>query len=171
MSDHSRPPDPKVWGRRPYADKRARELLNDVSQFIARTRPPDVESPDDPAMSDILRYAGVALNTSQAPDSADVKAATIEWLMGDQGLDFQEAVCWYWFRYCQYDLTEIHYAQSGNDAGGDPEDRRNATRNIIRVLSSAASKVDGEDPDDIPDLVDDRKRHDRTEDDFDHEDP
>lgn len=155
-------PRPKVWGRRPYAGKTARELLNDISDWIARTRPDDVADPDDPSLSDVLAHAGDAL--PQDPSTgATAKDATLTRLM-DQGLDFQEAVVWYWFRFCQYDITEIHYAMTGADTGGDPAQRRNATRNILRVLRSAASKVPDADPDDIPDLVDERKRHDRSDD-------
>jgi hypothetical protein len=149
----------KVWGRRPYAGKSARELLNDVSRWISRTRPDDVDDPDDPALSDVIRHAGDALGSKgETP-----KSTTLSELMAD-GLDYQEAVVWYWFRYCHYDITEIHYAINGSSTGGDPAQRRNATRNILAVLQSAATKVDDADPDDVPDLIDDRKRHDRTED-------
>jgi hypothetical protein len=78
-------------------------------------------------------------------------------------LDFQEAVCWYWFRYCRYDITEIHFAMTGNDTGGDPDHRRNNVRNILRVLKSAASKLPGEHPGDIQDVLTDRGRHDRDD--------
>lgn len=148
----------KPWGRRPYAGKEARELLNDISRYIFRTDPDDVDDASDPALCDVLRHAGPALNRDDS--GADPKASALAGLM-DYDLTFQEAVCWYWFRYCQFDLTEIHYAIDGRDTGGDPEQRRNATRNILRTLEAAASKVPGEDPNAIPDLVDDRKRHDR----------
>lgn len=154
-------PDPKIWGRRPYAGKDARERLNDVSRYIARTRPDDVDDPDDPTLSDVLAYADDALTPPDRSD--DVKSATLSALMRD-GLTFQEAVCWYWFRYCQFDITEIHYAMTGSDCGGDPDQRRNATRNILSTLRSAARKVPDADEDAIPDLVDERKRHDRTDD-------
>lgn len=157
-------PKPKPWGRRPYAGKTARELLNDVSRHIARTRPADVDDPSDPTLADVLRYAGDALDQRQGSDPTP-KGMALSTLMG-HGMDYQEAVVWYFFRYCQFDITEIHYAMTGADTGGDPAQRRNATRNILSVLRSAASKAPDGDPGDIPDLVDDRKRHDRTDDDF-----
>jgi hypothetical protein len=155
--------NPKVWGRRPYAGKQARELMNDVSAWIARTRPQGVDDPENPSLSDVLAYAGPALRQPDTPDDdVDAKDATLTRLMAD-GLDYQEAVVWYWFRYCQFDITEIHYAMTGSNQGGDPSQRRNSTRNIIRVLQSAASKVQDADPDDVPSMVDDRSRHDRTD--------
>jgi hypothetical protein len=135
--------------------------MNDVSRWISRTRPDDVDDPDDPALSDVLRYAGEALDRKgETP-----KATTLSDLMAD-GLNYQEAVVWYWFRYCQYDITEIHYAINGSSTGGDPAQRRSATRNILSVLKAAARKIDGADPGDVPDLIDERKRHDRTDDDL-----
>lgn len=153
-------PRPKVWGRRPYAGKAAREQLNDISRYIARTRPSDVDDPDDPTLSDVLRYA----DASRSADP-DPKSRMLSGLM-KHGLGFQEAVVWYWFRFCRFDITEIHFAMNGRDGGGDPEQRRNATRNILSVLSAAAQKVPGASADDIPSMADERKRHDRTDDDF-----
>jgi hypothetical protein len=156
----------KVWGRRPYAGKSARELLNDISQHINRTRPDDVDDPDDPSLSDLLRYAGPALDRRVGVDQQDdPKAQTLTRLM-KHGLGFQEAVVWYWFRHCRYDITEIHFAMNGTNTGGDPEQRRNATRNILRVLASAAQKLPDASSDDVPSMVDDRMRHDRTADDI-----
>ena len=160
-SEHGEP-DPKIWGRRPYAGKDARERLNDVSRYIARTRPDDVDDPDDPTLAEVVAYADAALTPPNGSDD-DPKAATLSALMRSD-LTFQEAVCWYWFRYCQYDITEIHFAMTGNDTGGDPDQRRNATRNILSTLRAAARKIPDADEDAIPDLVDERKRHDRTPD-------
>lgn len=136
--------------------------MNDVSAWIARTRPAGVDDPEDPSLADVMAYAGQALRQPD-PDDSDPKEATLTSLMA-QGLDFQEAVVWYWFRYCRYDITEIHYAMTGSNGGGDPSQRRNSTRNILSVLRSAASKVPGASSDDVPSMVDQRKRHDRTDD-------
>lgn len=137
----------KAWGRRPYAGKEAREQLNDVSTRIARTRPDWIDDPDDPTLADVIRFAqrcdGLALT--------DQKSTTLSELMG-HGLTFQEAVCWYWFRYAQLDMVEIHYAMEGHQKGGDPSHRRNNVRNIRRVLTSAAEKLPDVDVDDVPDL-------------------
>lgn len=140
-------PNPKAWGRRPYADKEAREQLNDISRCIARKRPDDVRDPDDPSLSDVIRHA----DELQGSGGRDPKARTLAGLM-EHGLTFQEAVCWYWFRHSQMDLTEIHFAIKGINHGGDPAHRRNSVRNIQRVLESAAFKLPDEDPDDVPTL-------------------
>lgn len=150
--------DPKVWGRRPYAGKRARELLNDVSRSIERQQPDGVDDASDPSLADVVQHADLAV---QDDGDGGPKARTLSALMAHD-LDFQEAVCWYWFRYCRFDITEIHYAMTGSDQGGDPEQRRNSVRNIRRVLVSAAEKLPDADAGDVPGMVEDRKRHDRT---------
>jgi len=148
----------KIWGRRPYAGKEAREQLNDVSRWIARVRPDDVDDPDDPSLSEVVNFVPAATEADMGP-----KCRTLSDLMSD-GLSYRESVCWYWFRYCEFDITEIHYATEGRDQGGDPAQRRNATRNILGALKAAATQREGEDPGAVPDLIDDRKRHDRTDD-------
>lgn len=134
---------PEVWGRRPYADKEAREMLNDVSRSIAKDRPDHVDDPEDPTLSEVLR----------AHYGTEEKATTLTALLG-QGLTFQEAVFWYFYRHAGFRFTDIHYAVSGYRRGGDPAHERNSLRNIQRVLESAAFKVDSAEPDDVPDLAD-----------------
>lgn len=136
-------PKPKTWGRRPYADKEARELLNDVSRRIVRDDPDHVDEVDDPSLSDVLK----------ANYDPQTKADTLADLL-EHGLTFQEAVCWYWFRYAQFDLMNIHFAIQGIQKGGDPDHRRNSIRNIQRVLESAAFKLPDASPGDVPDLDD-----------------
>lgn len=126
-------PDPKVWGRRPYAGKSSRERLNDASRAIAQTRPDHVDDPADPSLADIIQ---------QAKQDADpeVKGSLLADLLG-QGLDFREAVCWYWYRHAQFDVTEIHFATEGYDCGGDPGRRADHADQIADTLRSAASKL------------------------------
>lgn len=137
----------KAWGRRPYAGKEARELLNDVSERIARKRPDWVDDPGDPTLAEVIQYA----DQSDGVELARQKAKTLSELMR-HGLTFQEAVAWYWFRYAQFDMMEIHFAQEGIQKGGDPAHQRNSVRNIQRVLESAAFKLPDADPSDVPDL-------------------
>lgn len=149
---------PKIWGRRPYAGKEAREVLNDVSRWIHTERPDSVADPDDPTLADCLRHASAARrDAGPCP-----KGATLRELVRS-GMTFQQAVVWYWFRYCSYDITEIHYAITGNDTGGDPSTRRKSTRRILATLRDAADHAPDATRDDIPDLIDDRQRHDRTD--------
>jgi hypothetical protein len=143
-------PDAKLFGRRPWADKEARELLNDISRWIELKRPDSVDDPEDPSLADVISHADAAMSNNDTPD---LKAKTLSSLMAD-GLNYQEAVTWYWYRYCDFALAEIVFAIEGRGKGGDPEERRNQTRSVLRVLSDSASKLPDEDPDDIPDITD-----------------
>jgi len=150
----------RVWGRRPYAGKEARELLNDLSRDIAREQPDTIDDSDDPSLADVVQYA----DERGAGRSVERKTSTLTDLMR-HGLTFQEAVCWYWFRYAKFDLMEIHFAQEGISKGGDPAHQRNSVRNIQRVLESAAFKLPDASPDDVPDLDVDQQADDADADD------
>jgi hypothetical protein len=126
-------PKPKVWGRRAYAGKAARELLNDASRAIAQTQPDHVDDPVDPSLSDIVQQVKRGVDP-------DVKGSLLADLLG-QGLNFREAVSWYWYRHAQFDITEIYFAMEGYDRGGDPERRADHVDQIADTLRSAASKL------------------------------
>jgi hypothetical protein len=132
----------KVWGRRPWADKKAKEILNDVSFGVLRDQPDYVDEPGDPSLSDLLEHHYGHEGT---------KAPTLVDLLG-RGLNYQEAVVWYFFRFCGMSIMDIYYSTNRTDTGGGVQDRRNATRNIRRVLNSAARKMGKDisvpDPDD-----------------------
>lgn len=128
--------DPKVWGRRTYAGKSAREVLNDASRAIAQNRPDHVDDPADPTLSDVIEQVGRGVDPA-------VKGSLLADLMS-RGLVFREAVCWYWYRHAQFDVTEIHFAMEGYDHGGDPGRRADHVERIINTLRSAASKLDVE---------------------------
>lgn len=136
-------PDAYVWGRRPWANKAARELLNDLSRDIARHKPDYVEEPADPGLDDVIRHA------QADDDGADLKGNTLKDLLA-QGLTYQQAVVWYWFAYCGYSLMDIHYAHEGNEkAGRTIRFKEQSLRNIKSVLVDAAQKLDGIDPSDL----------------------
>lgn len=125
----------KIWGRRPWADKEGKEILNDLSHQVLLNEPDHVEDPTDPALGELLKtHYGI-----------DPKSSTLTALLSE-GLTFQEAVVWYFFRHCQLSVMDIFYATSPVDTGGGVKDRANATRNIRRVIHQAAEKL-GEDPD------------------------
>lgn len=149
-TQQSTDPTPKVWGRRTYATAGALELLNDISRWVARERPDDVDDPDDPSLDDVIRSAPAALPRG----GDDPKGAALSMLMGDYGLDFQQAVVWYWFRFCGMDLNQIHGAITGVPKGGHPDQRRDSYRDIVATLRAAAMRVPDADPSDIPDLSD-----------------
>lgn len=123
-----------LFGRRPFADKRARELLNDASEQVLRNEPDWVDDPADPTLSDILQY-------ELSPDESKVPILTD---LLSQGLTFQEAVCWYFYRYCKMTTKDIHYATRPYDKGGDVGELASESRNIRRVLAEAADKLDEE---------------------------
>jgi len=127
-------PDPKVWGRRTYATKSAREILNDASRAIADQAPDHVDDPADPSLSDIIQQV-------QQGVDPDVKGSLLADLLG-QGLTFREAVCWYWYRHAQFDITEIYFAMNGRNGGGNPERRADHVARITDTLRSVASKLD-----------------------------
>jgi len=139
-------PEPARWGHRPYADVAARNILNDESERIARKQPDHVDDPGDLTLSDVLqeRYR-------QDTDD-DAQAVTLAGMM-KHGLSFEEVVCWYWFRFAAYDLTEIHTAIRDAHPSDDPAHRRNSLRNIQRILKSAAMQLPGENPADVPDVI------------------
>jgi len=115
-----------------------------------------VGDPDDPTLADVVRYAPVALRRTGADDDgdADPKAVALSTLIGDYGLDYREAVLWYWFRYAGMGLTQIHYAITGSDAGGDPQERVDSIRNILAALRSAAQTVPNASTADVPSMTD-----------------
>jgi hypothetical protein len=90
--------DSKVWGRRGYTGKTARETLNDISLDIARTCPDDVTHPERPSLSDIIRHEY----------DPQVKTGILAQLMR-QGLTFPEAACWYYYRHDQFSLSEVYF--------------------------------------------------------------
>lgn len=141
--------DRRLWGRRPFADREAREILNDASEWIVRHKPDDVDDPHDPQLSDVLKYVPEAKKERHRQQKLENLSRLF-----DYGLTFQESVCFYWWFRCGLSLTDIHYAIVEHDVGGDPEQRRNSLRNINRVLESAAFKHPETGPDDVPDLSD-----------------
>lgn len=112
-------------------------MLNDITRWIARTRPADVDDPDDPSMADVIRHAGDALSETK---TANPKASILSTLL-TQGLNYQEAVTWYWYRYCDFTLSEIALAAQGLNMGGDPEKQKEYTADISDALRSAAAKL------------------------------
>lgn len=141
-------PDPATWGRRSYADVEARELLNDVSGRIVRHPPDHVDDPGDPTLTDVLR--------EQIREGTDVDPSLLTLSdLKKHGLSFGEAVCWYWYRHAGWDMAKIDRAARGHGIDGDGSPpSRNAIRNMTRQLKSAASKLPGESPDDVPDVAD-----------------
>lgn len=128
-----------LFGRRPFANKKARELLNDASEQILRTEPDWVDDPADPTLSDVLQFE-LSPSESKVPLLSDLLS---------QGLTFQEAVVWYMWRYCQMTPRDIHYATKPYDKGGDVGELSGASRNIRRVLGTAAGKLGEDIPDDL----------------------
>ena len=139
-------PELTRWGRRPYADVAARNILNDESERIARNQPDHVDDPSDLTLADILRE-----RYRRRSDSGQVRTLTE---IKSHGLTFEETVCWYFYRFAGYDLEEIHRTVRGTNPGGDPSHHRNSLRNIQRILKSAATQLPDEEPAEVPDMID-----------------
>jgi len=140
--------EPALWGRRTYADVEAREILNDESERIARQPPDHVDDPGDPTLTNVLR--------EQIREGTDVDPSLLTLSdLKKHGLSFGETVCWYWYRHAGWGLAKIDRAARGHGIDGDGSPpSRNAIRNMTRQLKSAASKLPGESPDDVPDVAD-----------------
>lgn len=121
----------RTWRQRPYVDKEAKQILDDLSFQVLKDQPEHIDDPENPTLAELLKY-------EKGPE--DAALVTLSDLLA-QDLTAQEAVMWYFFRYCQLSIMEIYYATHGHDTGGDPTDRRNATRNIRRTLHTAGQKL------------------------------
>lgn len=139
-------PNPKLWGKRPYCDKEARGLLNDISERIARNEPDHIDDPAGPSLADVFRE-----QYRQRNGDAPTALTLTEMMRHD--VDFEEAVVWYFYRVAGYDLAEIHDAIQGGGRDGAPVPK-NSLRNIHRILKTAASKLPDADPANVPDIDD-----------------
>ena len=127
--------DPMVFGRRLYAGKAARGMLNDVSCAIAEQAPDYVENPTDPSLSDVIRHV------ARRGVDPEVKGMILVDLI-QNGLTYREAVRWYWYQHAQLELSEIYYASNEFDKGGDPGQRADHIDDTVASLRTAAEKLD-----------------------------
>lgn len=124
---------PRLFGNRPYCSKEAQEQLNQESRDIFREDPEYVQDPTEPTMDEVLRHIR---ERQDGVDDADL----IVDLLAD-GLDWEEVIVYYLFRWSGLDKREIYYATEGIRTAPDVEER-DLTRHIDAVLCRVEEKLD-----------------------------
>lgn len=122
---------PAVFGQRPWLSKEGREIANATARKMHR-KPPDFADPDDLSLTDVLKYL-------QGSDGSDDDTALLTELLQD-GLDYQQAVYWYLWRYGGLSPKEIHLAETGRDHVQRWDDERPEVRSVEATLTAAGRK-------------------------------
>lgn len=122
---------PAVFGQRPWLNKEGREIANSVARELHR-KPPDDIDPDRLCMADVLKYL-------QRSDGSDDDTALLTELLQD-GLDYQQAIYWYLWKYAGLSPREIHLAETGRDHVQRWDDERPEVRSIEATLTAAGRK-------------------------------
>lgn len=123
----------KIFGTKPYLDKRGREILNRAARQIQREQPGFIDNPEDPSTTDCL----VQL---QQGNSGITDTGLIIDLLG-KGLTAQETVVWVLWQHSDLEPREIFYAHEGKDHPGRSGVDDQAVRNIESRIRSAAMKL------------------------------
>jgi hypothetical protein len=109
-------------------NKEGRELANAVARKIHR-KPPDDVDPDNLCMADVLKYL-------QDTDGSDGDTALLTELLQD-GLDYQQAIYWYLWKYAGLSPKEIHLAETGREHVQRWDDERPEVRSVEATLTAA----------------------------------
>lgn len=131
MSGKSGSGRPAVFGQRPWLNKEGREIANEVARRLHR-KPPDDVDPDRLCMADVLKHL-------QGSDGSDGDTALLTELLQD-GLDYQQAIYWYMWKYAGLSAREIHLAETGRDHVQRWDDERPEVRAIEATLTAAGRK-------------------------------
>ena len=129
------PRDARVFARRAYLSKEAKEIANRSSRRIYLNEPDYVEDPERPQLEDVLREI-----KKQGGDGT-VDAPLFAELLG-AGLSYQEAVYFYLWRYCGYDYSDIIRAETGKEIRY--KSRETEIRSVKTTIRKAAKKIDDE---------------------------
>lgn len=152
-------PTSRVFHKKPWLNKRGREILNRSARRIAHYRPDYVTSPEEPTLTECLfelQYHAAA--TGHAPQLSTEGLTDLPSMRESEGMDlpvdggiftnllgsgltFQEAICWFFYRYCGMDTAEVHLAIQGKNRSFSRADDSRAIRNVERTLESAAEKI------------------------------
>jgi len=138
---------PRLFGNRPYCSKEAQERLNRESREIYFAEPDHVDDPTDPTLDEVLEHIQ---RRQEGVNDADL---IVDLLAG--GLDWEEVIVYYLYRWSGLEKRDIYYATEGIRTAPDVEER-GLTRHIDRVLASVEGKLDedlGIDDDVNPDAV------------------
>lgn len=135
---------PRLFGKRPYCSKEARDRLNRESREIFMTEPEYVDDPENPSLDEVLKH----IQKRESLDDADLIVDLLA-----NGLGWEEVIVYYLFRWSGLEKREIYYATEGIRTAPDVEDR-GLTRHIDRVLASVEEKLGEDLLDDDVDAID-----------------
>ena len=122
---------PAVFGQRPWLSKEGREIANKKARRIHRHPPDDVDA-SNPTLTDVLKCL-------QQADGSDDDTALLTELLQD-GLDYQQALYWYMWKYAGLTPKEIHLSETGRDHVGSWDEERPEVRSIEATLTAAGRK-------------------------------
>jgi len=126
----------RVFARRAYLSKEAKEMVNRSSRRIYLNEPDYVENPEEPQLEDVIReirLTGGGDGTVDAPLFAE--------LLG-MGLSYQETIYYYLWRYAGYDFSDIIRAETGKEIRFKA--RETEVRSVKTTIRKAANKVEDE---------------------------
>lgn len=133
---------PMLFGKRPHLSKEGREIANAAAGVIQKEEPDWVDDPDDPSLSEILKFAEAA--SGDPPETGPIRkkeTATLCELL-TEGLTFREAVTFYLYEHGGLTLREIYHVDEGLERSFSRENDRQAERNVAATIKSAAEKLD-----------------------------
>lgn len=122
---------PAVFGQRPWLNKEGREIANSAARDIHRDPPDDID-PSDLSLADVLKHL------SRTDGSTDDTPLLTELLQ--DGLDYQQAVYWYLWKYAGLSPKEIHLAETGREHVQRWDDERPEVRSVEATLTAAGRK-------------------------------
>lgn len=123
--------EPRLFGHRPYLSKNAQERMNRESRDIYLEEPDYVDDPEKPTVDEVLAHIKRRESLSDADLIVDLLA---------EGLDWEETIVYYLYRFSGLDKRDIYYATEGIRSAPDIKDR-GLIRHIDRVLASVEQKM------------------------------
>ena len=125
----------RVFARRAYLSKEAKEMVNRSSRRIYLNEPDYVENPEEPQLEDVIREIRLTGGdgTVDAPLFAELLGA---------GLSYQETIYYYLWRYAGYDFSDIIRAETGKEIRFKA--RETEVRSVKTTIRKAANKLEDE---------------------------
>lgn len=108
-------------------------MLNQESRDIFVDDPEYVDDPTEPTMDEVIRHI------RERQDGVEDADLIVDLLA--EGLDWEEVIVYYLFRWSGLDKREIYYATEGIRTAPDVEER-DLTRHIDAVLQRVEEKLD-----------------------------
>lgn len=122
----------RVFPRRAYLSKEAKEIANRSSRRIAINKPEYVEDPERPTMAEVMK------ELKHDGDGDAIDGAIFTDILAE--LSYQETIYYYLYRYCGFAPNEIILAENGykQNEKGDA----NEARNVKATIKEAAGKLE-----------------------------